>query len=249
LLTSVMNTIEENYRIQDRLAIFEIGPVFLQDEQSELPKEVNRLVMALTGPRALPDWGNAGAAVMDFYDLKGILETVLGSLHLQDVRYEPGQYPSFHPGKCAHVYLGDVKIGSFGELHPLVRENYDLPQAPLIAADFNLSAIIAAVPSLFDVTSIPNQPPVFEDLAVVVDENIPAEKVAALIRQTGGKMLTNLRLFDVYRGDQVGEGKKSLAYSLVYQHPERTLTDKDVAKIRKSIIYRVERELGGELRG
>ncbi len=248
LLASIMNTIEENYRLQDRLAIFEIGPIFLPDEQSELPNEVTRLAIALTGPRTLPDWGNAGATAMDFYDLKGILETALGGLHLRDIRCEPGQHPSFHPGKCAWVYLGETKIGSFGVLHPLVRENYDLPQTPLMAADFDLSAIIAAVPALFDVDAIPNQPPVFEDLAVVVDENIPAEKVAALIRQTGGKMLSDLRLFDVYRGGQVGEGKKSLAYSLVYQHPERTLTDKDVLKIRKSIIYRVGRELKGKLR-
>ncbi len=248
LLSSVLNTVESNYRIQDRIAIFEIGPVFLPHEGEELPVEASRLALAITGPRTLPDWGGAVAGEMDFYDLKGLLETALGGLHLGKVRYVGGKNPTFHPGKCADVYLGEGKIGSFGELHPLVRENYDLPGTPLLAAEFNLSAIITAVPALFDVSPIPNQPPVFEDLAIVIDEDIPSEKVAALIRQTGGKILTDLRLFDVYRGDQVGEGKKSLAYSLVYVHPERTLTDKDVLKIRKSIIYRVERELGGKLR-
>ncbi|MBS1250474.1 MAG: Phenylalanine--tRNA ligase beta subunit [Chloroflexi bacterium] len=248
LLASVLNTVEGNYRIQDRVAIFEIGPVFLPHEGEELPVESPRLAMAITGPRSLPDWGTAGTREMDFYDLKGIVETALGALHLDGIRYERGGNPSFHPGKCADVFVGEEKIGSFGELHPLVRENYDLPETTLAAAVFDLSALTALVPTLFDVDSIPNQPPVLEDLAVVIDEDVPAEKVAALIRQTGGKILTDLRLFDVYRGDQVGEGKKSLAYSLVYQHPERTLTDKEVAKVRKSIVYRVERELGGKLR-
>lgn len=248
LLSSVLNTVEENNRIRDRIAVFEIGPVFLQDEQDTLPDEVDRLAIALTGPRALPTWGKGDTEDMDFYDLKGVLEMVFSGLHLEVVRYQTGEHPSFHPGKCAEVYCGEVKIGAFGELHPLVVENYDFPQTPLLAGDFDLGAIIAAVPALFDVVPIPNQPPVLEDLAVVIDEEVPAEKVAALIRQTGGKILTDLRLFDVYRGDQVKKGKKSLAYSLVYQHPDRTLTDKEVAKVRKSIVYRVERELGGKLR-
>ena len=248
LLASVLDTVERNYRIRERIAIFEMGPIFLQANKEELPEEEKLLAIAITGPRALPDWGEADSQAMDFYDLKGILETALGALHLSNIYYRPGQHSSFHPGKCAEISLRDATIGHMGVLHPLVRENYDLPETPLIAAELDLSILIAAVPALFEVTSIPNQPPVLEDLAVVVDEDIPAEKVAALIRQTGGEILTDLRLFDVYRGDQIGKDQKSLAYSLVYQHPERTLTDKEVAKVRKSIIYRVEHELGGKLR-
>ncbi len=249
LLASVLDTVERNHRIRERIAIFEIGPVFLRAEASELPEEVKRLALAITGPRHLPDWQQTDTTAMDFYDLKGMLEAVLAGLHLGDVRYEPGQHPSFHPGKCADVYLGDEKIGSFGELNPLVKEQYDLPETALMAGEFDLAAIMAAVPALFDVSAIPDQPPVLEDIALIVDEDIPAEEVAFLIRQTGGETLTDIRLFDIYRGEQIGAGKKSLAYSLTYQSAERTLTDKEVAKLRNKIVRRLEKELGANLRG
>jgi len=95
---------------------------------------------------------------------------------------------------------------------------------------------------------VPTLPPVLEDLAVVVDEAVPAGRVAGLIRQTGGKIVSGVRLFDVYRGEKVGAGKKSLAYSITYQAPDKTLSDKDVAGIRARILRRLEQELGAALR-
>jgi len=145
--------------------------------------------------------------------------------------------------------LGKTQIGVMGELHPQAKEKYDLLDAPLLAADFDIAAIINAVPALFDVSSIPSQPPMLEDIALILDESIPAKDVEALIRQTGGRSVTNVRLFDIYRGEQIGTGKKSLAYSLTYQHPERTMTDKDANKLRNKIVKRLERELGAQLRG
>lgn len=249
LLASVLEVIERNNRVRERIALFEIGPEYSPvEEENELPDEKDRLVIGLTGPRSYNTWQEADTGSLDFYDLKGMVDALLAALHLQDIRYEADQAPSYHPGKYARVLVGEQEIGGLGEIHPLVRENYDLPPTPLVAAEFDLEAIFDHVALLFDVEPIPNQPPVYEDLAVVVPEEVRAEDVAALIRQTGGDILTDLRLFDVYRGDQVGAGKKSLAYNLVYQHPERTLTDKEVAKVRKSIIYRLEHELGGKLR-
>ena len=136
-----------------------------------------------------------------------------------------------------------------GEIHPQVAEKYDLPETPLLAADFDAEAIIASVPALFQATSIPAQPPIFEDIALIVNEIVPAAEVEALIKQIGGSTITNVRLFDVYRGDQIGVGKKSLAYSLTYQNPERTLTDKDAAKLRNKIVKQLEQKLGAQLRG
>ena len=95
---------------------------------------------------------------------------------------------------------------------------------------------------------MPEFPPVLEDLALVVDESLPAERVAELIRQTGGKVVAEVRLFDVYRGEKIGAGKKSLAYSITYQAAEKTLSDKDVAGIRTHILRRLEQELGAKLR-
>jgi phenylalanyl-tRNA synthetase beta chain len=249
LLSSVLEIIERNARIRERIAIYEASPIFLWSEEGELPEEKKQLVIALTGPRALTDWQGADTAAMDFFDLKGIVERALAGLHLPDVKYEPAQHPSFHPGKCARVLVDGTQIGVMGELHPQVVENYDFSDTPLLAAEFNLETILEAVPALFKTSPIPNQPPILEDVAFIVDEAVPAAEVAALIQQTGGRTVTEVRLFDVYRGDQIGVGKKSLAYSLTYQNPKRTLTDKDAAKLRNKIVKRVERELGAQLRG
>ncbi len=249
LLASVLEIAERNARIRQRLAIFEIDPVFLPKDDQDLPDEARRLVLALSGPRALPDWNQADTTAMNFFDLKGIVEQALHGLHLENLHFETGAHPSFHPGKCADVYAGKQKIGVMGELHPLVQGNYDLLDTPLLAAEFDMAALSAAVPTLFKITAIPQQPPMLEDIALIVDESLPAAQIEALIRQTGGETLADVRLFDIYRGEQIGAGKKSLAYSLTYQDPERTLTDKDAAKLRTKIVKRLERELGAQLRG
>jgi phenylalanyl-tRNA synthetase beta chain len=164
------------------------------------------------------------------------------------VRYEPAEHPSFHPGKCARLLHGEHYLGTLGELHPLVRERYELPAgAPLLAAELDLPALQAATPLRHEVQGVPTYPPVLEDLAVIVDQGVPAEQVESVIRAAGGKTLTGLRLFDVFSGEQVGAGKKSLAYSLTYQ-ADRTLTDEEVRQIRQRIVRRLEQELGAKLR-
>jgi phenylalanyl-tRNA synthetase beta chain len=249
LLSSLLEVVERNARLQPRLALFEIGPIYIGSEAGGLPDELPRLGIILTGPRSLPGWQPADDAPMDFFDLKGLVEAVLDGLHMTGARYEPGESPSFHPGKCARLMLGERQAGILGELHPLVREHYDLPVSPLLAADFDLDALLEAMPERYEVQPVPAFPPVLEDLAVVVDESLPAEAVEQAIRQAGGKTVAQVRLFDVYRGEQIGPGLKSLAYSLTYQAPDRTLTDQEAAQVRQSIIRRLEQELGAKLRG
>ncbi|HEX9617443.1 MAG TPA: phenylalanine--tRNA ligase subunit beta, partial [Anaerolineales bacterium] len=248
LLASVLEVAERNARLQERLALFEIGPVFFQSEEGALPDEPQRLAIVLAGPRTSPGWQPADTSPMDFYDLKGILDAGLDGLHVGDVRYEPGVYPTFHPGKCARIYLDDQEIGVMGEIHPLVLEKYELPDSAVLAAELDMDAIMARIPERYSIHGVPAYPPVLEDLAVVVAEPVPAAEVAGVIRQAGGDMLTAIRLFDVYRGEQAGPGQKSLAYSLTYQAPDRTLTDQEVAQIRQRIITRLEQAFGARLR-
>jgi phenylalanyl-tRNA synthetase beta chain len=248
LLANVLDIVERNARLRERIALFEIGPVFIPDPAKALPQELPRLAVALSGPRALPTWQKAEAQMMDFYDLKGILSALFDALHIPGLSFEPGDEPTYHPGKCARILIADQLLGLMGELHPLVKANYDFGPAPVLAAELDLDLLLKSLSDRYPIQSVPEFPPVLEDLALVVDEALPAERVAELIRQTGGKTVTSVRLFDVYRSDQIGAGKKSLAYSLTYQVEDRTLTDEDVARIRQRIIRRLEQELGAKLR-
>ena len=266
LLPSSLHTTHENLRFLDRVATFEIGAVYLPVEGQPLPDEPQRLVVVMTGPGEDQSWlaGQARAQV-DFYDLKGVVETLLAGLGLEGT-FELGETGPFHPGRCAQVSVGEDVVGVMGELHPLVRESFDLPDQPVCALEFDMDKLLAALraeplglslgtkpqdkawEATREMTPISVHPPIYEDLAVVVDEHVPAVRVRDLIAQTGRVLVRSVVLFDLYRGEQVGVGKKSLAYRLTYQADDRTLTDQEVAKLRAKIVRRLERELGATLR-
>ena len=247
LLASVLNVLERNARMAESLTLFEVGAVF-EPSGEALPREPRRLAIAMTGQREESSWDSPESRLMDFYDLKGAIEALMEALHIR-VAFVPEEHPTFHPGKCAAALCGEKKLGVFGELHPLVRENYEV-DTPILAAEIDLETLLSLLPLMgHEVRPVSEFPPVLEDIAVVVDEAIPAARVEELIWQGGGKLLAGVRLFDVFRGEQLGAGKKSLAYSLTYQAPDRTLTDRDAAQIRTRIVRRLEQELGAKLRG
>jgi phenylalanyl-tRNA synthetase beta chain len=247
LLSSLLEVVERNARVRERMALFEIGPVFVAQD-GELPDELQRVAIVLSGPRQLPTWDGADTSPMNFFDLKGLLQAAFEGLRLEAVRYEPVEHPSYHPGKSARMFLGERFLGVLGELNPLVSENYELPEAPVLAAELDLDAILQAIRERYPVEPVPAYPPALEDLAVIVDESVPAGRVAQVIRAAGGETVRDVQLFDVYRGEQISAGKKSLAYSLTYQLLDRTLTEKEVFTIRQRIIQRLEKELDARLR-
>ena len=254
LLASVLEALEKNARAES-VSLFEIGPIFepvkndpSRGSEEALPKEPRRLALLMTGLRQSISWDVSDSPLFDFYDMKGRIELLLSGLHYTDVTYAPTDSVSYlHPGKAAEVRVGDKVVGVFGELHPLVKDRYEVEEAPVLAAEFDLDALRSVSPT-YGIKPVADVPPVFEDIAVILDESVPAAKVEALIRQTGGKVLTEVKLFDVYRGEQVGEGKKSLAYSLTYQS-DKTMTDAEAAAVRKKIVKRLEHEVGAKLRG
>ncbi len=248
LLPSLLRTTRQNLRFLDRVSIFEISQVFLPQEGQTLPDEPRRLGVVMTGPREERSWleGQDRTAV-DFYDLKGVVETLLDRLGLEGA-FERAKQPTFHPGRCAEVRVDGEAVGMMGELHPLVREAFDLPEQPVCALEFDLDALLASWGRAPEMTPISAHPPVYEDLAVVVDEDVPAVRVRDRIAEAGAPLVSSVALFDVYRGEQVGARKKSLAYRLTYQAEDRTLTDEEVADVRAAIVRRVEEELGAKLR-
>jgi phenylalanyl-tRNA synthetase beta chain len=248
LLAHALETAAANLRFSDRVEIFEVGKVFLLEPGVELPDEPRRLSMVMTGPRDERHWLAAGGPALDFFDLKGGVETLLTRLHVASAAYESAEHPSFQPGRTARLRVGEIVIGYLGEVHPRVREAFDLPAHRVAAAELDLEALLALVPETWFVDPISPYPAVLQDLAVVVDEAVPAAAVRDLIVETAGFLLKGIKLFDVYRGEPVPSGKKSLAYALSFQAPDKTLRDEIAAKQVQRIIRRLEQEVGAVLR-
>jgi len=248
LLASALDTVASNLRFAERVAVFEIGAVYLPREGQPLPDEPRRLSIAVTGPRESESWQSADRTPLDFWDIKGVVEVLIERLHLGDVRFDPADHPTYHTGRAAHLYVGEKHIGTFGELHPLVRQAFDLPQQPVCIAELDLEALLDAALVARAYQAVSRFPALREDMAVVVDEALPAALVEAALWKAGGDLLREVRLFDLYRGEQIGAGRKSLAYRLVYQADDRTLTDDDATRLRAKIIKTLERELSATLR-
>ncbi len=206
--------------------------------------EPQRIGALAVGAMAPPSW-RADPGPADFFALKGALEALAAQLGAE-LRVEEATEPFLHPGRAARVLLGGAEAGWLGELHPLVCRAWDLEAAA--GFEIGLGELAAAATlgreQYEDVTSFPA---VQQDLAVIVDEDVAAERVRSAVLDGGGELLRSVHVFDLYRGDQVGEGRKSLALRLTFRAPDRTLTDAEVAELRERIRAGLA-ELGGSLR-
>jgi phenylalanyl-tRNA synthetase beta chain len=251
LLPNLLQVAAANLRYAERVAMFEIGRVYWPVAGELLPREPRHLSLVLTGPRAPESWLRGDEAnALDFYDLKGIVETLLDRLGVpaDQVRYLATAHPAF-TARVARVAVAGQDVGVVGELHPLARKAFDLPaQGRVVVAELALEPLLPYARHDVQVTPISAYPAIKEDLAIVVDEAITAEQVMQTIRAAGGEMLVDVRLFDVYRGGQIAAGHKSLAYRLTYQVPDRSLTDADAARVRDKIVRRLADSLGAKLR-
>ncbi len=244
LLTSVLEVAEKNARAES-IAMFEVGQVF-EPNGNDLPHEPRKLALVMTGTRIAPAWDVKDPPAFDFFDMKGRIELLLAGLRYTDVDYAEADAPHLHPGKSAQVQVNAKVMGVFGELHPLAKEKFEFGDAPVIVGEFDLDLMRGLGPT-YGIMPVPETPAIFEDIAIIVDESVAAAVIEALIRQTGGKTVTDVRLFDVYRDEKIGAGKKSLAYSLTYQS-DKTMTDAEAAAIRNKIVKRLEHEVGAKLR-
>ncbi|MEN6478967.1 MAG: phenylalanine--tRNA ligase subunit beta [Anaerolineales bacterium] len=248
LMASVLEAVARNLRFVERVAVFEIGHIYLRQEGQALPAEPTKICIALTGPREPRSWLAQESANMDYYDLKGIVEALCRHLGVQGASFEPGTHSALHPGRAAHLLVNGQVAGVLGELHPLVRQQFDLPEQAVCLAELDLAMLIAAAQPVARHTPISRMPTAKLDLAVVVDEAVPSDRVEATIRETGGALLVDVVLFDVYRGQQLGAGKKSLAYSLTFQSPDKTLTSEEAVQQRDRIVRALQRAFQAEIR-
>ena len=248
---AVLRTLAANRRVigSGGLRIFEMGRVFLPREEARdrnLPEEREMLVGALSGPRFPPSW-QAPPGDLDFFDAKGVLESVFDSIGL-NVEYERGDDPVLHPGKTARLSCAGKAIGVVGEVHPRVRERFDLEESTVALFEVDIESLIQAIPETgrrYQSTS--RFPQSHRDLALIVDEDVPSARVQAIIE--GHDLVVGSAPFDVYSGEGVPADKKSVAYAVTFQSTEGTLTSEQVDRAQEEILRRLEREVGATLRG
>jgi phenylalanyl-tRNA synthetase beta chain len=252
LLTNLLDAAAENLKHAATVKLYEIGSVYLPKAGDRLPAEPRRLAVVLAGRRATESWDDSQGqkpAQLDFYDVKGIIERLAAALHLPGVTFRPKKdAPFLHPGRAAELVVDGKPVASFGELHPRAAGAVNLTDRPVLAAELDLDAILTAVPERFAYTPVPEAPPALRDVAVVVDDALSNEAVVAEIRAAGGELLAGVRLFDVYRGDSIPAGKKSLAYALTYQ-ANRTLKDTEIDKAHQRVEDRLTHVLKASIRG
>ena len=248
LLASVLEALQRNIRHRERLALFEVGPVFIPADGQLLPNEPARLAIAMSGLRYPSAWDQADGGLLDYFDLKGVVEALLNSLHVKDYIFEGAQHPTYHPGKCTLLKAGGEEVGWLGELHPKVKENYHFLPPAVLAAELDIDKLYSLSAGRFESAPVPAYPPVIEDLAVIVSEATLNTEIVHAIQQAGGFLLKRVDLFDIFRGEQVGAGNKSLAYRLTWQAPNRTLNDQEVGKLREKVIQKLEKELKAKVR-
>jgi phenylalanyl-tRNA synthetase beta chain len=185
---------------------------------------------------------------IDFFELKGDIEAILEGLNIRGVKIERlTDNPSYHPGQCASVYSGGKPIGVFGQVHPLVTVNYGV-DIPVFAAELDFEALFASIDPDPEYVPLPRFPAISRDMAVVCDTKIPAGSLIDAVRRAAGSLLETIGIFDVYTGDQVPKGKKSVAISLLFRHPDRTLNDTEVDELFGKALEAVKTDFGASLR-
>ena len=216
-----------NHGVSD-VALYEQGRIFIGTDDNTQPTEMEHLAGVLTGTRATSSWQqDKTQKPVDFYDMKGIVAEYLAQIGVENVRYEATKrHQNMHPGQTADIYSGDVYLGFVGQIHPKVTQAHKL--APVFGFELNLFAVMSQVTGDVAYAPISRFPQMRRDAALLVDEHIQHADIVALIRETAGNKLVDVQLFDVYTGDNLPVGKRSLAYTLTYQDNDETLVEAEV---------------------
>lgn len=234
-IASMLDILSRNFNYRNAAArLYEIGKVFIPTGE-ELPDERYKITMGMYGDNC------------DFYDIKGICESLMSDLNVKGVKYEAvTDNPTFHPGRCARVTAGGKELGIIGEIHPAVTRNYGI-ETPVYVGEFDFANVFNNIDTDIKFTELPKFPAVTRDIAVLVDKVTPVASIEEIIRRAS-KNLESVKLFDVYEGDKIPEDKKSVAYNIVYRAADRSLTGEEVQKSFDKVVRSLEHQLGAQLR-
>ena len=244
LRASLLRTLAANIRQHDgELALFESARAFLTEPNGP-PQEQEHITGVVAGRRE-DRWGHASDEPVDFYDAKGYAEAALRAAGLEATFREATAF-GLVPGRTAEVLIDGRKAGTIGQVHPRAAAHFEIDQEVYLF-ELVVDELLPSVSQVRRVGAVSRFPPVVQDIALVVDKQVAAGRVRELIAQH--ELVAGVQVFDVYEGEGIPAGKKSLAFSVTYQSPEHTLTDEEVAKAQRAIIERLKREVGAELRG
>ncbi|MDO3380010.1 phenylalanine--tRNA ligase subunit beta [Geoalkalibacter halelectricus] len=249
LVPSLLQSLAQNlaYRSAADLRLFELRPVFLPREGDELPVENLRLAAVICGRRHPLSWSQ-GSELVDFFDIKGVVEELLEPLRLPKLRWQAEHNESFyHPGKSCAVQSEGRTLGTLGELHPRVLDSFEIDQ-PTFLLDLDLGELCRIGLGGTQFKGLSRFPGVYRDSAMVFDEAVTAEQILDAVRGAKAADMEDVALFDVYRGKGIQEGKKSVAIRVRYRSAEKTLTDDEISKAHGRIIKALENQLGAEIR-
>ena len=248
LLPSLLETLSTNRRYRQRMALFEIGRVYHPQAGEELPLEQRYLGIAVSGALLPRSWHDADEPTQfGWTHLKGIIDTLVQRLNVPQVRFAAATHAALHPARTAALSVGGEALGIAGDVHPQVCERFDLAGQPVAVLELNLDLLLTyRQPRRYQ--PISRFPAVLEDVALVVDGDLPAQAVEDAIRAAGGEWLREVTLFDLYVGEPIPAGKKSLAYALTFQADDRSLTEDEVRVLYRRIQAYTAAELGAAMR-
>lgn len=241
-LPSMLEALSYNYSQKNQnVHLYEMASLYLPIAGEQLPKEPKSLVLGF--------YENNMDSSACFYRMKGYVEAILALAGIAGVQYvSQADNRAFHPGRCAEIILGEVCLGVFGEMHPAVCETYGFG-VPAYGAELDFDALFQVRKTKFEYTPLPKYPALERDFSFVCDEDLETGAVREVMLRAGGKMVVDVSLFDVYRGPQVGEGKKSVSFAVMLRAADRTLTDEEADAIAEKIMKRLHEEYGVVLRG
>ena len=236
-LPSMLEILSRNNAYHNKAAkLYEIATVYLPREGQVLPEEPKKLMLGTYG------------TTETFFTLKGELEAIFAGLRMKKAEYTAEKNdPSYHPGRCARITVEGVDIGVMGQVHPLVAANYGM-DSEVFCAELNLTKMMGMLLPEPTYVPLPKYPAVSRDLAVVCDEEVTVAQAEKVIAAAAGKLLRDVKLFDIYRGVGVPTGKKSMAFSLELRADDRTLTDSDSEAVTSKVLKALEDQLGATLR-
>lgn len=235
LIPNMLDVISTNisHKVEE-VSAFECGNTFIPQEG--LPIETKKYCVGMYGKE------------VDFFVLKGVIESVLNNVGLKGYEIEPETTNlTFHPGRCAKIVYNNIYIGTFGELHPNVIENYNLGQRVYVA-EINIDTVFENLNLTKSYNPLPKYPSTSRDIALIVKDEVFVKQIEDIIKANGEDLVESYKLFDVYKGAQIEEGHKSIAYSITYRSKDKTLTDEDVAKVHEKILSELSEKLNANLR-